>query len=98
MYNKISIDTGSVGCDTLYPHAQCKIIQSKNYLFLTQDIVRLKFRPQVYLNRVYGKLIMAFCAFIRNLLHWGRVNLSFFTKQPPQQQQPKPPHKRSLEI
>jgi hypothetical protein len=30
--------------------------KSKSYsnLFLTQDIVRLKFRAQVYLNKVYG--------------------------------------------
>ena len=28
----------------------------------------------------------------------SRLNLPFFTKQPPQQQQPKPPHARRLEI
>jgi hypothetical protein len=28
----------------------------------------------------------------------SKLNLPFFTKQPPQQQQPKPPHKKGLEI
>jgi hypothetical protein len=53
-------------------------------LFLTQDIARLKFRDQVYLNKVYGIVSNGKNAFYELFCIESKFDLPFFTKKPPQ--------------